>query len=180
MSINGTVSNDFSSIFLKIYIFNLDAEFVKVDGTDLSHRVSTIDSQGKFLTLWMSPATNIHDETIDLLPLQSMSNPSASSITSDSGLNSNLESSSSASTVSEGSSDPDTISDIYLTLLHSTTKNHLQIEQHHTVNSLASNIIWPTIVSQTEQHNRKSTTNNSLKQLPSTSKSKRIQPYTKT
>ena len=145
---------------------------VKVDGTDISNRVLTIDSQGKFLTLWISQSSAMLDN------LQSNNNND----------DSQLRNSSPATTTSEGTSDTDTVSDIYLTLLHSTNKNHSQIEHDQTINSLASNIHWPTIVNQTQRHKENpssssnsstsSSTKRSLKQLPTTIKSKRIRPYT--
>jgi hypothetical protein len=73
-------------------IFYLDAEFVNVDGTDVSNRMSSMDRQGKFLTLWMSKTT------------ETCLSPSPSTV------------------ISDVTSDTDTISDIYLTLLHSTHK----------------------------------------------------------
>jgi hypothetical protein len=146
--------------------FYLDAEFVKVDGTDISNRVLTIDSEGKFLTLWISSTT--------LDNLQSNNNDD----------DSQLRNSSPATTTSEGTSDTDTVGDIYLTLLHSTNKNHSQIEHDQTINSLASNILWPTIVNQTQRYKENpsssssSSTKRSLKQLPTTIKSKRLRPHT--
>ena len=38
-------------------IYFLDTEFIKVDGENISSRLSTISGQGKFLTLWLSRPT---------------------------------------------------------------------------------------------------------------------------
>ncbi|CAF2091277.1 unnamed protein product [Rotaria magnacalcarata] len=117
-----------------------------IDGNDMSSRRSTIDSHGKFLTLWMSRKSYQLDLTLDsdrLMPSQS-----TNSNTFD-----ELESLSPATTASEGTSDDDTTTSIYLTLFQS------KLEHDHTVNSLAL-------------HNRP------LEQLSSTRKSKRTKPYT--
>ncbi|CAF1082455.1 unnamed protein product [Rotaria sordida] len=82
-----------------------DIEFVIVDGIDISNRQSTIDSQGKVLTLWMSQKLNSHTDKTHTSLSQSIS-------------------SSLATTLSEGTSNDDTLTDIYLTLLHSTNTNH--------------------------------------------------------
>jgi hypothetical protein len=100
----------------------------------------------------------------------------------------------------------DSVSDIYLTLLHSTKKDSSPIktrtEHDRTVNSIATEILWPLIVDQTNRRNDKksssstttttqtfssnsSTTGGSSirrnrvsKQLPSVMKSRRSHPYT--
>lgn len=101
--------------------------------------------------------------------------------------------------------DNDTVSDLFLTLLHSTNKESTPIktrtEHDRTVNSLASDVLWPLIVDQTNRRNPKrssssttttiqsissnsstisstSRTNRGYKQLPSTLKSRRSYPYT--
>ncbi|CAF1219977.1 unnamed protein product [Adineta steineri] len=52
-----------SSSIINVYL-RQDAEFLKVDGIDTSNRLSTINSQGKFLTLWLSnQSTSIKDAT---------------------------------------------------------------------------------------------------------------------
>ncbi|CAF1184476.1 unnamed protein product [Rotaria sordida] len=82
-----------------------DIEFVIADGINISNRQSTIDSQGKFLTLWMSQKLNSHTDKTHTSVSQSIS-------------------SSLATTLSEGTSNDDTLTDIYLTLLHSTNTDH--------------------------------------------------------
>lgn len=100
----------------------------------------------------------------------------------------------------------DTVSDLYLTLLHSTNKDKTNIttraEHDRTVNTLASDILWPLILNQTNRRSEKNTSsssmtnqsvssnssrtdssirrNESFKQLSSsTVKSRRIHPYKK-
>ncbi|CAF0943935.1 unnamed protein product [Adineta steineri] len=52
-----------SSSIINVYL-RQDTEFLKVDGIDTSSRLSTINSQGKFLTLWLSnQSTSIKDAT---------------------------------------------------------------------------------------------------------------------
>ncbi|CAF3332429.1 unnamed protein product [Rotaria socialis] len=102
-----------------------DIDFMIVDGNDISSRRSTIDSHGKFLTLWMSRKCYQLDLTLDsdkLMPSQSTNSNSFDE----------LESVSPATTASEGTSDDnDTTTSIYLTLFQS------KLEHDHTVNSLA-------------------------------------------
>ena len=104
----------------------------------------------------------------------------------------------------------DSVTDIYLTLLHSTTNKSSPIksssEHDRAVNTLASNVLWPLILDQTnrrssEKKSSSSTTtttptrsissvssmnssthrrNSSFKQLSSTAKSRRAHPYTTT
>lgn len=249
MYIYEKVSSIFSSEnFLQIFI--LDKEFVKVDGNDLSSRSSTINSQGKFLTLWSSqstinsvpqPTESISQNTTFLSPPQSASSSSqlisnsvttndisvpyqtASTITFDeilmpSGnpLNDNDDdeqfwnslTEESTPVVSENmtlTTTNDTVSDLFLTLLHSTNKDPSPIktrtEHDQTVNSLASDVLWPLIVDQTNRRaskrsssstttttqsisSRSSTQSSTMrgsrlyKQLPSTMKSRRSHPYT--
>ncbi|CAF1169299.1 unnamed protein product [Rotaria sordida] len=114
-----------------------DIEFVIVDGIDISNRRSTIDSQGKFLTLWMSQEINSPNNEIHI-PL------------------SQLISSSPATTLSEGTSDNDILTDIYLTLLHSTNKNH-------TINSLTSNTLSSIDNNQIKQHNEETLSSSTIK-----------------
>jgi hypothetical protein len=98
----------------------------------------------------------------------------------------------------------DTVTDLFLTLLHSTHKEPSPIksrtEHDRTVNTLASDILWPLIVDQTSRRNSKKSSSsvattiqsissnsstksstirgNRYKQLPSTVKSRRSHPYT--
>ncbi|CAF3341923.1 unnamed protein product [Rotaria socialis] len=97
----------------------------------------------------------------------------------------------------------DSISDVYLTLLHSTHKDPTSIksraEHDRTVSSLATDIFWPLIVDQTSRRNEKNTSsssttqsissnssrtsstiqrNSSLKQT-SSARTRRIHPYSK-
>jgi hypothetical protein len=90
-------------------IFYLDAEFVNVDGTDVSNRMSSMDRQGKFLTLWMSETT------------ETCLSPSPSTV------------------ISDVTSDTDTISDIYLTLLHSTHKTNSPTQRYKQKTTSSSN-----------------------------------------
>jgi len=227
----------------------LDTEFVKVDGVDISSRLSTIDSQGKFLTLWLSRSTPTRDSqpsesitTISnnhtfLSPPQSASSSSqlisnsltnndtsipyqsTSTISFDDILipsnttidddddddpfwNSLTEQSTQVISEDMSTTNTDLVSDIYLTLLHSTHKEpspaKTRAEHDRTVNTLASDVLWPLIVDQTKRRNQKtsssstattiqsisskSSTNSSknrlYKQLPSTVKSRRSHPYT--
>jgi hypothetical protein len=232
-------------------MYFLDTEFVKVDGVDISSRLSTIDSQGKFLTLWLSRSTPIRDsqpsESITtipnnhtfLSPPQSASSSSqlisnsitnndtsipyqtASTISFDDILipsnttlddddddpfwNSLTEQSTQVTSEDMSTTNHDIVSDLYLTLLHSTNKEpspaKSRAEHDRTVNTLASDVLWPLIVDQTKRRNEKtsssstattiqsisskSSTNSSTirknrvyKQLPSTVKSRRSHPYT--
>jgi len=245
-----------SRSIINVYL-RQDAEFIKVDGSDISSRSSTIDSQGIFLTLWLSRSTTntipqSHNDTF-LSPPQSASSssqiisnsattteilnppPLESTITFDDLLmpsNTTLPDDDdydqfwnsfgeqSTATISENISTTttdndtvsdntsaltktDSVSDIYLTLLHSSKKDSSPIknrtEHDRTVNTLASDIIWPLIVDQTNKRtSRKSssstTTTQSLssnssirdsmnranryKQLSSTVKARRPHPYT--
>jgi len=263
LNINATdqLTNAHGVIYDLVYIIEFDStsrsiinvylrqntDFVKVDGIDISSRLSTINSQGKYLTLWMSRSTVLqpseslpHNDNTFLSPPQSASSSSqlitnsitnndtlipyqtASTITFDDILiptNTTLNddddqfwnslSEQSAPVISENISTTttttnDTVSDIYLTLLHSTNKNSSPIksrtEHDRTVNTLASDVLWPLIVDQTNRRNDKkssssTTTTQSLssnssiasstirrnrlyKQLPSTVKSRRSHPYT--
>jgi len=98
----------------------------------------------------------------------------------------------------------DTVSDLFLTLLHSTNKDPSPIksrtEHDRTVNTLATDVLWPLIVDQSNRRSSQkssspattiqsfssnssttsSTTrgNRVYKQLPSTTKSRRSHPYT--
>lgn len=98
----------------------------------------------------------------------------------------------------------DSVTDLFLTLLHSTTKESTPIktrtEHDRTVNTLATDLLWPLIVDQSNRRTTKkssssttttqsissnSTTRSSIsrssqlyKQLPSTLKSRRAHPYT--
>ncbi|CAM4794099.1 unnamed protein product [Rotaria magnacalcarata] len=96
-----------------------DIDFMIVDGNDMSSRRSTIDSHGKFLTLWMSRKSYQLDLTLDsdrLMPSQS-----TNSNTFD-----ELESLSPATTASEGTSDDDTTTTLHnrpLEQLSSTRKS---------------------------------------------------------
>jgi len=220
-----------------------------VDGIDISSRLSTINSQGKFLTLWLSRSISIavpqpsesisHNDTF-LSPPESasssqlMSNSittndipipyqTASSITidgilmpSDVTLNNNnddddqfwnslIEESTPVINENTSTTNNDTVSDLFLTLLHSTNKNPSPIKSRtdhdRTVNTLASDVLWPLIVDQTDRRNSKkssssttttississnaSTTSSTIrgkrsyKQFPSTVKSRRSHPYT--
>ncbi|CAF1057149.1 unnamed protein product [Rotaria sp. Silwood1] len=173
-----------------------DIEFVIVDGINVSNRRSTIDSQGKFLTLWMSQKTCSHNEiqvplspsiasSSQIIPQSIVDNDSSNICdnlpSTDENQSDNL-SSSPATTVSEGLSDNDTLTDIYLTLLHSMNKNHSEIEHDHRINSLSSSTLLS--MNDNKQHNEEisssisNSTNRSLKQLSSTMKSKRTHPYT--
>jgi hypothetical protein len=217
-----------------------------VDGIDISNRSSTINSQGKFLTLWLSRSISIavpqpsesisHNDTF-LSPPESasssqlMSNSittndipipyqTASSITIDgilmpSGVTPNDDDdqfwnsliAESTPVINENTltTTNDTVSDLFLTLLHSTNKNPSPIKSRtdhdRTVNTLASDVLWPLIVDQTDRRNSKkssssttttississnaSTTSSTIrgkrsyKQFPSTVKSRRSHPYT--
>lgn len=240
-----------------------DGEFIKVDGTDISHRRSAIQSEGKFLTLWLSRSTSVavnppveslsisHNDTF-LSPPQSASSSSqlipASTAISDTAVpyqtmssitfddiplpaeshldapdedsdefwnsltaQSNITTSPAplvpAATTDESStSNNDTISDLYLTLLHTTTNKSSSIksrsEHDQAVNTLASDILWPLIVDQTNRRDgkrrssstastvgslssRSSTTTSTIertrpyKQISSTGRSQRTHPYTR-
>jgi len=244
----------FALFFVLKYLlsFNfLDAEFVKVDGIDISSRSSTINSQGKFLTLWLSRSTtNIVSQSSEsistisqnntfLSPPQSASSSSqliSNSITiNDTSIPYQTESTitvedivmptnttifdddddqfwnsftqQSTPVVSENMStttNNDTVSDLFLTLLHSTNKDPSPIksrtEHDRTVNTLATDVLWPLIVDQSNRRSSQkssspattiqsfssnssttsSTTrgNRVYKQLPSTTKSRRSHPYT--
>jgi hypothetical protein len=224
----------FIKINLQILFCFSDTDFVKVDGIDISSRLSTINSQGKYLTLWMSRSTVLqpsesipHNDNTFLSPPQSASSSSqiitnSITITFDDILmptNTTLDdddqfwnslSEQSAPVISENTSTTitttnDTVSDIYLTLLHSTNKNSSPIksrtEHDRTVNTLVSDVLWPLIVDQTNRRNEKKTSssttattqslssnssiasstirrNRLYKQLPSTVKSRRSHPYT--
>jgi hypothetical protein len=101
----------------------------------------------------------------------------------------------------------DPVNDIYLTLLHSTNKESSPIktrtEHDRTVNSIATDLLWPLIVDQTNRRNDKksssstTTTTQSIsstssassstirgnrvyKQLPVTLRSRRSHPYSTT
>lgn len=228
----------------------LGMEFVKVDGSDLSSRSRTIDSQGKHLTLWLSrstinsipqPTESVSQNNTFLSPPQSASSSSqlttnlttnndiavpeqtASTITLDDMLlppdvplhtnddddeqfwNSLTEKSTPATSENVlSSTNNDSVSDLFLTLLHSTTKESSPIktrtEHDRTVNTLATDVLWPLIVDQTNRRTAKkssssttttqsissnsttrssiSRTSQSYKQLPSTLKSRRVHPYT--
>lgn len=224
-------------------------EFVKVDGSDISSRSRTIDSQGKFLTLWLSrSATSLIPQPMEsasqnntfLSPPQSAASSSqlttnlttnndtsvpdqtASTITfedillapdvpsvgnddDDEFWNSLTEKSTPVTSENvPSSSNNDTVTDLFLTLLHSTTKESSPIktrtEHDRTVNSLASDVLWPLIVDQTNRRTAKkssssttttqsissnsttrssiSRTSQSYKRLPSTMRSRRVHPYT--
>lgn len=99
----------------------------------------------------------------------------------------------------------DSVSDLYLTLLHSTTNKTSPIksrsEHDRTVNTLATDVLWPLIMDQTNRRTSKKSTSsttttigspssvssvstgslqrrhNSFKQLSSTIKSRRVHPY---
>jgi hypothetical protein len=218
-------------------LYFLDTEFVKVD------------SQGKFLTLWLSQSIPIRDSqssesatTIPhnhtfLSPPQSASSSSqlisnsitnndssipyqtASTISFDDVLipsnttlpddddqfwSSLTEPSTQVINENIATTDTDIVSDLYLTLLHSTNKDPSPMKsrtQHdRTVNTLASDILWPLIVDHTKRRNEKKTSSSSTtttqsissnsttgsstirrtrlyKQLPSTVKSRRSHPY---
>ncbi|CAF2842295.1 unnamed protein product [Rotaria sp. Silwood2] len=179
-----------------------DIEFVIVDGIDISNRRSTIDSQGKFLTLWMSQKLNSHNNTqvslsqsiistSQIIPNSTVDNDNSRTCDNLSSTNNSQSDSSSlspATTLSEGTSDNVTITDIYLTLLHSTNRNHSEIEHDHTINTSASNTLLSVNNNQTQQRREETSssssssisnsTNRSLKQLSSPRKSKRTHPYT--
>jgi hypothetical protein len=205
-----------------------------------------MNSQGKFLTLWLSrsivnqpsQSTIIPQNDTFLSPPQSsssqpISNPatinentipyqSTSTITFDDILMPPIENNidddedqfwtsltgeSSIPTVTEDitTTTNDTVSDLYLTLLHSTGKDSSatksRSEHDRTVNSLATDILWPLIVDQTNRRSEKkssassttttrtlssnsSTTSSTIgqkricKRLSTTVKSRRTQPYT--
>ena len=115
----------------------------------------------------------------------------------------------STTTISEDlSTTNDPVSDIYLTLLHSSTKESAPIESQadhdRAVNSLASDVLWPLIVERTKRRSEKKTSssstattirsissnssttsstfqkNRAYKQLPSTSRLQRTHPYATT
>ncbi|CAF0752178.1 unnamed protein product [Rotaria sordida] len=229
-----------------------DTEFIKVDGQDISSRSLTINSQGKFLTLWLSRSTSVTvPQSSELVPTVShnvsflsppQSAASSSQITSNSLTNNDVsipnesintidfgdiiippittlvgddddqfwnslteQSTSAESEIMSTTNNNDTISDIYLTLLHSTNKDSTPIktrtEHDRTVNTLASDILWPLIVDQTKRRNDKKTSSSSTtttiqttssnssnasstskknhlyKQLSSSVKSRRTHPY---
>ncbi|CAF2463107.1 unnamed protein product [Rotaria sp. Silwood2] len=250
---------EFDSIsrsIINVYL-RQDTEFIKVDGQDISSRSLSINSQGKYLTLWLSRSTSVtvpqlselqttvsHNVTF-LSPPQSASSSSqlvSNSITnndisipnesantidfgdilipSDITLNHNGDdddqfwnSLTEQSTPAESetmsiTNNNDPVNDLYLTLLHSTNKDSTaiksRVEHDRTVNTLASNILWPLILDQTNRRNEKKTSsssiattiqtlssnsstasstskrNHSYKQLSSSVKSRRTHPYTKT
>lgn len=111
----------------------------------------------------------------------------------------------STTTTTTTTAENDSVSDLFLTLLHSTHKDSTSIktrtEHDRSVNTLASDVLWPLILDQTNRRNPKksssSTTttiqsissnssitsstaraNRTYKQLPSTVKSRRTHPYT--
>ncbi|UJR36982.1 hypothetical protein I4U23_029690 [Adineta vaga] len=235
-------------------------EFVKVDGIDVSSRSSTLNSQGKFLTLWLtsrstsllestqpntttqtstllSPPqsassssqlisnsqttteTSLPDQSTSAINFDDMLMPSNSTIDTavyeddDQFWNSLTEQSiatnseNPVSTISENlSSTNDSVSDVLLTLLHSTNKDSTPIKSRadhdRTVNTIASNVLWPLIVNQNKRRSEKKTSSSSTtttiqslsshssttsstyqrnrlyKQLPSTTRSRRPHPYT--
>ncbi|CAF1289946.1 unnamed protein product [Adineta ricciae] len=241
-----------SRTIINVYL-RKDNEFVKVDGADVSSRSTTINSQGKFLTLWLStrsaasvvessqPTNTLQTHTY-LSPPQSASsssqlasNSQTTTETSITDQNSNVNSfddlfvshptldpdvdnedeaqfwnsvsEQSTTTISEDlpiTNDP--VSDIYLTLLHSSTKESAPIESQldhdRAVNSLASDVLWPLIVERTKRRSEKKTSssstattirsissnssttsstlqkNRAYKQLPLTSRLRRPHPYT--
>lgn len=226
---------------LNVYL-RQDSEFVKVDGTDVSTRLSTITSQGKFLTLWLSRSnvsthpepylsppqsassssqivTNPNDISTSSYQTQSVisfdemfditTNTASETITNPSPTTSVTEddddafwntiaNTQSTSVVSDdlSTTNQDSVSDLYLTLLHSTTKDSSAIktrtDHDRLVNTLTSELVWPLIVDKTNQrtskkssssttttvHSISSNSSRSLKQLPNRVKSHRSHPYT--
>ncbi|CAF1090227.1 unnamed protein product [Rotaria sp. Silwood1] len=247
-----------SRSIINVYL-RQDTEFIKVDGQNISSRSLTINSQGKFLTLWLSRSRSItipeptelqttvsHNVTF-LSPPQSAS--SSSQITSNSIINNDIsipieskntndlndilissnttlynneyndddhfwnslieQSTPVESEIMSTTNNNDAVSDLYLTLLHSANKDSTpikdRVEHDRTVNTLASNILWPLIVDQTNRRKEKktsasssrtttiqtlssnssnasstSTRNHSFKQLSSSVKPRRIHPYRNT
>lgn len=224
-----------------------DDSFIRVDADDNeSNRSSSINRDGKFLTLWLirSNSNSISHSETSLSSPQSTSS-STQNVTTTSTLNtetlvpnqtsssttfdftesldndddfwnsltqtttsSNLPNSQLNDTEHTSSHTNDSVSDLYLTLLHGTINKTSPIksrsEHDRTVNTLVSDVLWPMILDQTNRRSEKKSSSSvattarsassvssvstgslqprrtSLKQLSSTMKSRRIHPYLNT